>query len=327
MPKFRVIHTDSDIHPLDDSLRDLLQQANAEIVLFRSNESHFAAVAEEADAILNADFRLTAALISSLRQCRVISRFGTGVDNIDVTAATECGIPVANVPEFCTEEVANRAWTLLLACACQLVGADCSVRRAAWRSPGNIETLQIEGQTLGLVGFGKIARAVAKRGRAFGMSLLAYDPYVSEAVALAEGVTLCGLETLLRTSDFISLHVPSTPQTRHLINAKTLTLMKSTAVLVNTARGSLVDEAALSQRLQQDLLAGVGLDVFDLEPPSHDNPLLLSERAILTPHSAAMTKSALARVRHLCVDAVVRVLHGQRPIHVVNPSVLERSSP
>jgi len=131
---------------------------------------------------------------------------------------------------------------------------------------------------------------------------------------------------LLRTSDFISLHVPSTAQTCHLINAKTLTLMKSTAVLVNTARGSLVDEAALSQRLQRGLLAAAGLEVFDPEPPSHDNALLLNERAIFTPHSAAMTKAALARVRRLCVDAVVRVLHGQRPIHVVNPSVLERSA-
>lgn len=319
MPKFRVVHTDSELHPLDDSLKDLLQQANAEVVT--SNEGQFSAVAEHADAILNADFKLTAPLIASLRQCRVIARFGTGVDNIDVEAATECGIPVANVPEFCTEEVANRAWTLLLACACRLVAADRSVRRESWRS-GNVETLQIEGQTLGLVGFGKIGRAVAKRGRAFGMNLLAYDPYLSEVVAREEGVTLCSLETLLRTGDFISLHVPSTPETCRLINAKTLALMKSSAVLVNTARGTLVDETALSERLQQGMLAGAGLEVFDPEPPSSDNPLLLNERVILTPHSAALTTAALGRVRRLCVDAVVRVLHGQRPIHVVNPSVV-----
>jgi D-3-phosphoglycerate dehydrogenase len=324
MPKFRVVHTDSDLHPLDDSLKHSLQHANAEIVLFRPNDEQFAAVAKDADAILNADFKLTRPLIGSLRQCRIISRFGTGVDNIDVEAATERGIPVANVPEFCTEEVANRAWTLLMGIACQLIGADRSVRRGHWRSPGNVGTLQIEGQTLGLVGFGKIARAVGKRGRVFGMNVITHDPYLSENVAQAEGVTLCSLETLFRTSDFISLHVPATPETHRLINAKTLALMKSTAVLVNTARGALVDEAALSQRLQQGLLAGAGLDVFDPEPPSSENPLLLNERVILTPHSAALTAAALGKVRRLCVDSVVRVLKGQRPIHVVNPSVLEQ---
>jgi D-3-phosphoglycerate dehydrogenase len=323
MPKFRVIHTDPDLHPLDDTLLGLLEQGNAEVALFRSEEKQFPASAEDADAILNADFKLTAALIASLHRCRIISRFGTGVDNIDVEAATARGIPVANVPEFCSDEVANRAWTLLLACASHLLPADLSVRQGEWRSSKIMETLQIEGQTLGLIGFGKIARAVAKRGRAFGMRLLAHDPYLSLAGAQQEGATLCDLETLLRNSDFISLHVPSTPETHRIINAKTLALMKPTAVLVNTARGALVDEAALAERLQQNLLAGAGLEVFDLEPPSPNNPLLRSDRVVLTPHSAAHTKAALGRVRKSCVEAVVRVLSGQRPLHVVNPSVLE----
>ncbi len=323
MPKFRVIHTDPELHPLDDALQGLLQQVNAEVVLFRSEEKQFPAVAEDADAILNADLKLTATLIASLRRCRIISRFGTGVDNIDVEAATAHGIPVANVPEFCTEDVANRAWTLLLACASYLIPSDRSVRQGEWRSSKIAEALQIGGQTLGLIGFGKIARAVAKRGRAFGMKLLAYDPYLSLAVAQQEGATLCDLETLLQSADFISLHVPSTPETHRLINARTLALMKPTAVLVNTARGALVDEAALAERLRQNLLAGAGLEVFDPEPPFSKNPLLLSERVVLTPHTAAHTRAALGRVRRSAVEAVVRVLSDQRPIHVVNPSVLK----
>jgi D-3-phosphoglycerate dehydrogenase len=298
-----------------------LEQANAELVLFRSEEKFFPSVAADADAILNADMKLTAASISSLRRCRIISRFGTGVDNIDVEAATARGIPVANAPEFCSDEVANRTWTLLLACASHLIPSDRSVRLGEWRSPKIAETLQIEGQTLGLIGFGKIARAVAKRGRAFGMRLLAYDPYLSTTVAQLEGATLCDLEALLQNSDFISLHVPLTPETRRLIDAKNLALMKSTAVLLNTARGGLVDEGALAERLQQGLLAGAGLEVFDPEPPSSMNPLLRSERVVLTPHSAAHTRAALARVRQSAVDAVVRVLSGQRPVHVVNPSI------
>jgi D-3-phosphoglycerate dehydrogenase / 2-oxoglutarate reductase len=325
MPTFQVIHTDPDLHPLDRALSAMLEEAGAEIVSFRSSPELFPVAAADAHAVLNADFKLTAPLISSLRNCRIISRFGTGVDNIDVPAATAKGIYVCNVPEFCTEEIANRAWTLLLACTSQLLRTDRSVREGKWRAPEIAETMQIEGQTLGLAGFGKIARAVAKRGRAFGMKLLAYDPYLGEEAIKKEEATPCNLETLFRNSDFLSLHVPATSETHRLVNQKTLAWMKPAAVLINTARGALVDEAALLERLQQGLLAAAGLEVFDPEPPSPQNPLLRQERVILTPHSGALTKAALERVRKSCVEAVVLVLKGQPPVHLVNRSVLEKA--
>jgi D-3-phosphoglycerate dehydrogenase len=321
MAKFQIVHTDPDLHPLNDLLIDSLQQAGANLILFRPGAGTFAAVAAGADAILNSDFKLTAPMIASLRRCRIISHFGTGVDNIDIETATKHGIPVANVPDFCAEEVANRTWALLLGCSCQIVRSDQSIRRGLWRPPGGVDTLQIEGQTLGLVGFGRIGRAVARRARCFGMKVIAHDQYLSEIIARSEGVAASDLETVFRTSDYVSLHVPLTPQTFHLVNPKTLSLMKPTAILLNTARGGLVDEVALAEQLRRGQLAGAGLDVFELEPPQPDNPLLVNDRVILTPHSAALTSVALERVRTLCVDAVVRSLSGKRPLYVVNPSV------
>jgi len=324
MSRFLVVHTDADIHPLGEAQRDALSQVGADLVLFRSTPDQFAAAAQDADAILNADFELTDKLIASLRRCRVIARLGTGVDNIAVEAATARGIAVANVPEFCTEEVANRAWTLLLACAAQLLRQDRSVRDGRWRALDGAYALQIEGRTLGLVGFGKIARAVARRAGAFGVHVVAYDPLVMPQAFEAEGVKPVDLDTLLRAADFISLHVPLTRETVHLLDEKRLSLMKPTAILINTARGALIDEFALEVRLREGRLAGAGLDVLEGEPPEPENPLLASDRVILTPHTAAMTVAAYERVRKAAVDAVVQVLRGERPLHLVNPEVMER---
>jgi D-3-phosphoglycerate dehydrogenase len=321
-PRFLVIHTDASLHPLEASMQARLEGLGTRIVPFAGSADEFASAAADADAILNADFRLTAPLISVLRHCRVISRFGTGVDNIDVEAATARGIPVANVPEFCTEEVANRTLTLLLACACRLVELDRRVREGKWRAGRLPETGQIEGQTLGLVGFGRIARAVARRARAFGMRVIACDPYIPPSAIEEQGASPASLEEVLSKSDFLSLHAPLTPQTNHLINAETLRLVKPSAILVNCARGGLVDEQALSVALHDRRLAGAGLDVLEMEPPADDNPLLGMDCVILTPHTAAHTKSALRRVREAAVDSVVRVLSGEPPLHMVNPSAL-----
>jgi D-3-phosphoglycerate dehydrogenase len=323
MAKFRVVHTDPDLHPLNDSLRHSLEEVGAKLVLFRPGEGTFAAVAGDADAILNSDLKITASMIGSLHHCRIISRFGTGVDNIDVETATRNLIAVANVPEFCTEEVANRTWTLLLGCSCQIVCSDQSVRTGLWRSSEDVDTLQIGGQTLGLIGFGRIGRAVARIAKAFRMKVIANDPSLDESTAHLEGVVASDLQTVFRTADYVSLHLPLTPETFHLVNWETLSLMKSTAVLINTARGGLVDEIALANGLRRGVLARAGLDVFDPQPPRPDNPLLVDKRVILTPHSSALTAVALTRVRRQCVDAVVRILRGKRSIHVVNPSVFE----
>ncbi|MBZ5542333.1 MAG: C-terminal binding protein [Acidobacteriia bacterium] len=319
--RFLVVHTDPDLHPLDSSMQARLADLGAQVVRFAGTYGDFPEAAADADAILNADFRITAHVITSLRRCRVISRFGIGVDNIDVEAATARGIPVANVPDFCTEEVANRAFTLLLACASQLPQLDRRVRTGEWREGELPETVQIEGQILGLVGFGRIARAVARRGRAFGMKVIAHDPYLTPSAIEQGEASAASFQEVLSGSDILSLHAPLTPETHHLINAEALRLVKPSAILINCARGGLVDEQALVAALREQRLARAGLEVLEMEPPPRDNPLLGMDRVVLTPHSAAHTKKALQRVREAAVEAVVRVLKGERPLHLVNPSV------
>jgi len=319
--KLLVVHTDPDLHPLDSSMQARLEELGAQVLLFAGDEPAFLEIGANADAILNADFRITARSIISLRRCRVVSRFGIGVDNIDVEAATARGIPVANVPDFCTEEVANRAFTLLLACASQLLLLDRRVREGKWRTGELPETVQIEGQTLGVVGFGRIARAVARRARAFGMTVIAHDPYLTAAATEEGGASAASFEEVLSKSDVISLHAPLTAETHHLINAEALQLVKPSAILINCARGGLIDEKALVTALCEQRLARVGLEVLETEPPNRDNPLLNMDQVVLTPHSAAHTKKALHRVREMAVEAVVRIFRGERPLHVVNPSV------
>jgi D-3-phosphoglycerate dehydrogenase len=322
--RFLVVHTDPDLHPLDSVMQARLEDLGGQVVLFSGTHGDFLEAAVDADAVLNADFRITAHIISSLHRCRVISRFGIGVDNIDVAAATARGIPVANVPDFCTEEVANRAFTLLLACASQLIRLDRRVREGEWRGGKLPETLQIEGQILGLVGFGRIARAMARRGCAFGMKVIAHDPYLTPSAIEQGGASAASFEEVLSKSDIISLHAPLTPETHHLINAEALRLVKPSAILINCARGGLIEEQALVAALREQRLARAGLEVLEMEPPGRDNPILTMDQVVLTPHSAAHTKKALQRVREAAVDAVVRVLQGERPLHVVNPSVFSR---
>ncbi len=319
--KFLVLHTDPDLHPLDSMMQDRLEEQGAQVVLFSGSHDDFLRAAVDAHAILNADFRITAHIIASLGRCRVISRFGIGVDNIDVAAATAKRIPVANVPDFCTEEVADRAFALLLACASQLLQLDRRVREGEWRGGELPESVQIEGQVLGLVGFGRIARAVGRRGHAFGMKVIAHDPYLTSSAIEREGAVAASFEEVLSQSDFLSLHAPLVPETHHLINAEALRLGKPSAILINCARGGLVDEQALVGALREGRLARAGLEVLEMEPPRRDNPLLTMDQVVFTPHSAAHTKKALHRVREAAVDAVARVLRGERPLHVVNPSV------
>ena len=319
MFQFRVLHTDAESHPLSKEVMDSLHSVGATIVPMKGGLEGFLAAAGDADAVLNSDFRLSADRIVKLRRCRIISRMGTGVDNIDLRAAASQGILVANVPVFCTEEVANRAFTLLLACACRLIPLDRSLREGEWRSPKVPNTVQIEGQTLGLVGFGKIARAVAKRAQALGMEPAAYDPYVAPSDMEREGVKPCALDSLLSVSDFISLHPPLNDSTRHLIDREALALMKPTAILINCSRGGVIDEAALIAALQEGRLAGAGLDVFEIEPPSVDNPLLKMHQVIVTPHSAAQTESALERVRRIAVENIANALSGRPIANLVPP--------
>jgi D-3-phosphoglycerate dehydrogenase len=290
------------------------------------DEATFIAAARTADAVIVRGLRLTAPMIEALERCRVIAAGGIGVDYIDVDAATERGIVVTNVPDVFVEEVANHAWLLILACAKKLVPLHQCVVENRWREARSVmrPMPRVTGDTLGLVAFGNIARAVARRAHAFGMRILAYDPYVPAEVMAAYGVAPVALDDLFALSDFVSCHVPLTRQTYHLIGEAQFRRMKPTAYFINTSRGAVVDEAALIRALREGWLAGAGLDVFEKEPPDPDNPLLHMPNVVCTPHSASVSDWANVERWRRVGQEVAAVLAGRRPKAVVNPAVLER---
>lgn len=313
-----VLHTDPRDDLIDDESCQEVEAAGGVIMkLEPSNEETYATLAPQAFAVLNADWKLDAKRIAMLKQCQVISRYGTGVDNIDVQAAKAKGILVANVPSFCSEEVADRTWLLLLACAANLPKLDRSVRKGEWRGNSTPFSLPVGERVLGLAGLGNIALAVARRAQASKMKVIAYDPFAPEERFKHHSIERVELDELLATSDYVSLSCPHTDATHHLIDARRLGLMKQTAVLINCARGGLVDSDALVASLKGDHIAGAGLDVFDPEPPKQDDPLFSLDNVVLTPHTASVTKDAFNRLRQRAVESVVRVLQGNQPINLV----------
>jgi D-3-phosphoglycerate dehydrogenase len=252
----------------------------------------------------------------------VIGRAGVGVDTIDVDAATEKGIAVLTAPSGNTISACELTFALLLALVRRVPAADRSMHDGAWdrKSFGGVE---LYGKTLGLVGFGRIGKWVARLAKAYGMTVLAADPYVKDAEGLAEMVPL---EELLRRSDFVSLHPVLTPETHHMIGAEQLALMKNTAYLVNTSRGGVVDEAALTRALREGRIAGAGLDVFETEPPDPENPLLAMPNVIATPHALPRTAESLRRCAEMTQESVIDLLDGRLPRYTVNRGVHWRMS-
>lgn len=322
MMPFLVIHTDWDQHPLSDDDQKSLAQTGIEVRrLESSSREEFLDIAGKACGVLNADFPITADLISALKVCRIISRYGTGLDNIDVKAATRLRIPVANVPDFCTDAVADRTLLLLLACAGNLVKLDRYVRARRWGLKEIPYAWDLWGKRLGLIGFGKIGQAVAARAKGFGLAIGAYDPYLNREVFEAHGVEQVNLEVLLQTSDIVSLHLPLSDESKHLLDRTRIRLMKRPSILINAARGGIVDSAALAEAIQERHLFAAGLDVLEKEPPPCDCPLLSLENVVITPHCAAHTAKATERVRREALEAVKTVFRNERPKNLVNPEV------
>lgn len=284
------------------------------------------AFAADADAILARQAPLGRSVIERLERCRVIARYGTGVDNVDLAAATERGIVVANVVGFGTHEVAEHAIALLLAGARRIVSHDRAVRAGAWDIGSADPIHRISGSCLGLVGFGAIGRAVARKLVGFELRTLVHDPFLEPGAIRALGAEPVGLDELLAQADLISLHAPLTDATRHIIDARALALVKPSAVLVNTARGGLVDSAALAAALGDGRLAAAGLDVHEEEPLPADHVLRRCERAILLDHAGWYSEESTAALQQGAIDAVVAVLSGRRPASVVNPEVYGRGA-
>jgi D-3-phosphoglycerate dehydrogenase len=313
--------------------REILERAGCEIVIVASrSEDEAIEAARDADGII-APPVFSRRFIEALTRCKVIACSSIGMDKIEgVDLATEKGIVLSNVPDVFVDEVANHTMALLLSCIRWIVPVSQYVKEGGWGARGQGQGRRrpigaihrITGETLGLVGFGNIARAVARRAAGFELKVIAYDPFVSREVFLEYGVRQASLAQVLQDSDFVSLHVPLIPQTHHLIGSPELGLMKADAILINTCRGPVVDEQALIAALQAGQILGAGLDVTEQEPVDPQNPLLQMPNVVVTPHMASASDWAGAERRRRPAQEVAAVVTGHRPRAVFNPAVLER---
>jgi len=275
------------------------------------------AVARDADAVLVTYAKLPGDLLKQFKRCKVIGRFGLGVDNIDIPAAAALGITVTYVPDYCMREVSDHAMALLLALARKITFSNKLVQSGRWEVPPITPLRRLDGQVLGLVGFGNIPRALVPKAKAFGLRVVTHDPYVAAEVFARYAVEDASLDALLAMSDFISIHAPLLPATRGLFNAETFRKMKKGAYLINTARGPLVDEDALIAALDSGHLGGAALDVVATEPLPKDSKLLGRDNVILTPHTAFYSVEALEELQTKCASDVARVLSGEKPVYPV----------
>lgn len=322
----RVLVTDY-AWPSLDTEREALGGIGAELVVASTGqEEELQALAPQADAILTNWKLVSAKTIAKASRCVIVSRYGVGVDNIDVAAATAQGIVVTNVPDYCMDEVSNEAMAMLLCGARRIMIYDRLVRAGGWDMRAGMPFPRLRGLTLGIIGFGRIGRAVAPKAQAFGLRVIAHDPYIDQQEMLKRNVTPTALDTLLRESDFVTLHCPLTPETTRMIGEEALGKMKPTAWLINTARGAVVDTEALAVALRKGRIAGAGLDVMPQEPPAVDDPLRSLPNVIITPHSAFYSEGSLQELQAKAVGRVVDVFAGRRPDHIINPSVLEQGN-
>ncbi|MEM3693361.1 MAG: phosphoglycerate dehydrogenase [Candidatus Bathyarchaeia archaeon] len=277
----------------------------------------------DVDAVFAGGDPFTAKVITSARNLKIIARDGVGLDRVDLEAATKAGIVVTIAPTVC-ESVADLAFGLILCVMRRILIADRGVRFQEWNLRRKFVGRDVHGATLGIIGLGRVGSGVAKRASGFKMRILGYDPYVNPERMRELGVEPSDLDTLLRESDVVTIHTPLTEETRGLIGAREIGLMKDGSYLINTARGAIVDEKALYEALRTGKLAGAGLDVLTVEPPTPENPLLKLENVVLTPHIGNDTVEAFRRLSLQVAEDIIRVLDGKPPLNPVNPEALVR---
>jgi D-3-phosphoglycerate dehydrogenase / 2-oxoglutarate reductase len=321
-----VVHIDREESPLELE-RVALAGIDCEIVSIPvSSEGEIIEAVKDATVILNNHSGVTRAMIDQLSNCKLIIRYGHGYDTVDVDACTEAGIVVTNIAGSTSEEVSNHALSLLMASARELKRLDLATTSGRWGEVYSRSILSpIYGETVGIVGFGWIGRAMARKCKALGMNVVVNDPYVGEHLATEYGIEFVSKSELLERSDFVSLHVPHLDSTHYYIDTAALESMKPTAYLINTARGPVVDEKALIHALQNKQIAGAGIDVYEEEPLSPDNPILRMENVICTPHVAGSSEIGWETIRRRAGEEAARVLRGERPTVIVNPEVLGRT--
>jgi len=319
--KLKVAVADS-VFPNLDTAREVLGAIGADVQLASGpTPEEILKIAAGADALLVTYAKITADMIAQMPRCKIISRFGIGVDNVDLAAATAAGIVVTKVPDYCIDEVSDHAMALLLTAARKIVPSNAQVHAGRWEMKAVVPIHRLRGGVLGLVGFGRIPQLVAPKAKAFGLRVIAYDPFIPQEVFVREGVERVEFPQLLSQSDFVSIHTPLMPETRGLFGADAFRQMKPTAYIINTARGPIVDEAALAVALDARQLAGAALDVMPNEPPV-GSPLIGRADVIITPHTSFYSEESLVELQRKAAQEVAAVLTGKAPKNPVNPEVL-----
>lgn len=324
MKQFKVLAIEHN-YPSVDIERNIVVKGGGEFIDGdRLSASDLARACEEAHGLLVRWIRVGPREIKQFKNCKILVRYGVGTDNVDADAATEAGIIVGHVPHYGMDEVSSHAIALLMSCIRRIVPAHRNLANGGWDTNPPEKIWRTSGRTLGLIGLGNIGQAVARKMSTWNMKLLATDPYVDPAKAAALGVTLVSLENLLAQSDYVSLHVPHLPETRHLINPRTLQLIKPGAILINTARGPIVDARALLDALNSGRVASAGLDVYEEEPLPVSSPLRKHPNVVLTDHVAWYSEESQLELRVTAAEEVVRVCSGGLPRALANPDVLHR---
>ena len=318
---FVVIHTDP-LHSDFSAEREELSAIGAEFRTVRAHtEEEVAAACKDADGLIVTYAKVGRTALAGMPRLRIVVRTGVGYDTLDVPAATERKVMVANVPDYCVSEVADHTLALLLAWWRRIGELDQQVRAKGWGLPLK-PVLRLEGRTLGILGLGRMGRAVAARARGFGVRVIACDPYVPQEVFATLGIQTARLEELLRASDILTIHAPLTDETRAIICEKTLRLMQPTAVVVNTSRGGLINTDDLMRAIREGWIAGAALDVIEVEPLPLDHPIRRLPRVLLTPHAAWYSEESEPELRRRAARIVVQALRGERPASLLNPEVL-----
>jgi D-3-phosphoglycerate dehydrogenase / 2-oxoglutarate reductase len=321
MPSLLVGVSDS-VFPNLNPAREVLSKIGADVQLAAEpTPETILRIAMNADALLVTYAKITADMIRQMTRCRIISRFGIGVDNVDLAAATSAGIVVTKVPDYCIDEVSDHTLALLLALARKIPSSNARVHSGRWEMKAVVPIHRLRGTVLGLVGFGRIPRLVAPKAQSFGIRVVAHDPFVPQEIFSRAAVEHVEFGELLKMSDYVSIHSPLVPETQNLFSDDVFRQMKRGAYLVNTARGPIVDEAALARALDAGYLAGAALDVLPQEPPS-GSPLFGRENVIITPHTSFYSEESLVDLQIRAAEEVARVLTGQAPRNAVNPEAL-----
>lgn len=311
---------------------DQLQQRGVEFTYHQLKFAPFEKVVEatqDADVVVVNMVPVTRQLVAAWKRCKLVIRHGVGYDNVDLAALDDAGIPLCYIPDYCVEEVAEQAIALIFACGRRIVTGrrvlEASSKNGIWDFKETIPVFRMAGQKLGIIGCGRIGSRVYEKLKSFGFQFLICDPYLSEERKRELGVETVDRETLFRESDFITIHTPLNAETRYIVNRETLAMMKPTAYLINTARGGMVDSAALADALENGVIAGAGIDVYETEPPSPDDALFRRPNATLAPHLAWYSEDAGWKIRELIILEIDRFRAGEPPRYIANSVRLTRA--